>query len=177
MASSRATLAPSAAGIDCRVATRDDELEAHFELRRAVFVHEQQLFDLDDRDERDPLPETLHALGLIDGEPCGAVRLYPLDRAGFQWKGDRLAVHCTLRTNHLGAELVRFAVASAGWLGGRRMIAHVQLANVRFFEHLGWRANGAPAPFHGVDHQLMSIGLSGERVGGVGGISNPRSDA
>jgi putative N-acetyltransferase (TIGR04045 family) len=162
MASSRATLAPSAAGIDCRVASTDDELEAHFALRRAVFVHEQRLFELDDRDDRDALQPTLHALGLIDGEPCGAVRLYPLDAAGLEWKGDRLAVRSDLRTNHLGGELVRFAVASAGWLGGRRMLAHVQLPNVRFFEHLGWRRSGAPAPFHGVDHQLMSIPLSGQ---------------
>ncbi len=162
------SLAPSTLGIACRVAADGDELEAHFELRRAVFVREQRLFELDDRDEHDALPQTLHALGLIDGEPCGAVRLYPLDKAGLEWKGDRLAVRPELRTNHLGAELVRFAVASAGWLGGRRMIAHVQLANVRFFEHLGWRCSGPPAPFHGVDHQLMSIRL---------GRSDSRADA
>jgi hypothetical protein len=40
------------------------------------------------------------------------------------------------------------------------MIAHVQLPNVRFFEHLGWRVEEDPAPFHDVMHQLMSIGLS-----------------
>ena len=102
---------------------------------------------------------TVHALGLIDGEPCGAVRLYPLEPTWREWKGDRLAVLAELRTHHLGAELVRFAVATAGRRGGARMIAHVQLANVRFFEHLGWRTVGNPAPFHGADHQLMSIPL------------------
>ena len=64
-----------------------------------------------------------------------------------------------LRTHHLGAELVRFAVSTAGRLGGERMVAHVQLPNVRFFEHLGWEREGDPAPFHGTDHQLMSIRL------------------
>jgi hypothetical protein len=54
---------------------------------------------------------------------------------------------------------VRFAVATGGRLGGARMIAHVQIPNVRFFERLGWTAEGSPAPFHGVDHQLMSIPL------------------
>ena len=39
------------------------------------------------------------------------------------------------------------------------MVAHVQLPNVRFFEHLGWEREGDPAPFHGTDHQLMSIRL------------------
>ena len=158
-ASSRSTTVDSTAAIECRVASTDDELEAHFELRRCVFVSEQALFADDDHDERDDRDTTLHALGLIDGEPCGAVRLYPLERSWRQWKGDRLAVLPELRTHHLGAELVRFAVATAGQLGGARMIAHVQLPNVRFFEHLGWTPEGSPAPFHGVDHQLMSIPL------------------
>jgi putative N-acetyltransferase (TIGR04045 family) len=164
-ASSRSTPAPSAepatsvGAIECRLASSDDDLEAHFELRRAVFVDEQRLFELDDHDARDDARVTLHALGLIDGEPCGAVRLYPLDRSWRRWKGDRLAVLPELRTHHLGAELVRFAVSTAGQLGGDRMVAHVQVPNVRFFEHLGWRREGSPAPFHGIDHQLMSIGL------------------
>jgi putative N-acetyltransferase (TIGR04045 family) len=158
-ASSGSTIARSAAAIDCRLADGGDELEAHFALRRAVFVHEQRLFAVDDRDERDGQAATLHAVGFVEGEPCGAVRLYPLGAAGGQWKGDRLAVVPELRTHHLGAALVRFAVSTAGRLGGARMIAHVQLPNVRFFEHLGWRREGAPAPFHGIDHQLMSIGL------------------
>lgn len=159
-ASSRSTPRPaSAAAIECRLASSDDELEAHFELRRAVFVSEQELFVDDDRDEHDEEPPTLHAVGLIDGEPCGAVRLYPLEPTWLQWKGDRLAVLPELRTHHLGAELVRFAVSTAGRLGGERMVAHVQLPNVRFFEHLGWEREGDPEPFHGTDHQLMSIRL------------------
>ena len=155
----RAEPATGAEAIECCLASSDDELEAHFELRRAVFVSEQGLFVDDDRDARDDARATLHALGLIDGEPCGAVRLYPLERSWRRWKGDRLAVLPELRTHHLGAELVRFAVSTAGRLGGDRMVAHVQLPNVRFFEHLGWRRDGASAPFHGIDHQLMSIGL------------------
>jgi putative N-acetyltransferase (TIGR04045 family) len=156
--SSRSSIAPSAPTA-CHLACAEGELEAHFELRRRVFVEEQRLFLLDDRDERDGQPGTLHGIGLVDGEPRGAVRLYPLDPAAQQWKGDRLAVLPEHRANHLGAELVRFAVETAGWLGGRRMIADVQLPNVRFFEHLGWRVKGVPAEVHGVQHQLMSIRL------------------
>lgn len=158
-ASTGSTIARSSAAIECRLAADAEELEAHFALRRAVFVREQRLFALDDRDERDAQAATLHAIGLVDGEPCGAVRLYPLGTGGSLWKGDRLAVLPQLRTNHLGAALVRFAVSTSGRLGGARMIAHVQLPNVRFFEHLGWRREEPPAPFHGIDHQLMSIEL------------------
>jgi putative N-acetyltransferase (TIGR04045 family) len=133
---------------------------ACFLLRRAVFVSEQRLFAVSDRDARDDDPGTLHAIGLVGGEPCGAVRLYPLAGRAGEWKGDRLAVLPEHRANHLGAELVRFAVATAGGSGGSRMIAHVQLPNVRFFQHLGWVTEGRPSPFHGVEHQLMSIALS-----------------
>jgi putative N-acetyltransferase (TIGR04045 family) len=163
--SSRSTVAADALGTTCRVARCDEDLEAHFWLRRSVFVYEQGLFAGDDRDERDDAPSTLHAVGLVDGEPCGAVRLYPLDPAGLEWKGDRLAVHADHRTHHLGAELVRFAVATAGWLGGRGMIAHVQLPNVRFFEHLGWEVHGDPFQFHDVAHQPMSIPLRNPEAG------------
>jgi putative N-acetyltransferase (TIGR04045 family) len=145
--------------IACRRAATVAELDAHFRLRRTVFVDEQGLFAADDHDGRDSEPGTLHAIGLVDGTPCGAVRLYPLDLAAREWKGDRLAVLPGHRTNHLGAELVRYAVATSGRLGGQRMIAHVQLPNVRFFEHLGWEVEGDPVEFHGVEHQLMSLGL------------------
>jgi putative N-acetyltransferase (TIGR04045 family) len=159
VASTGSTVAPSAVALECRLAAGPDEFEAHFALRRAVFVHEQRLFAVDDRDEIDEQGATLHAIGLVDDEPCGAVRLYPIGPGTGQWKGDRLAVRSEVRTRHLGAALVRFAVATAGRRGGMRMIAHVQLPNLRFFEHLGWRSEGEPAPFHGVEHQLMSIQL------------------
>jgi len=132
----------------------------HYELRRRVFVLEQGIFQVDDRDSQDDDERTLHVLGFVDGKVGGAVRLYPLELSGGLWKGDRLAVLPEHRACHLGARLVRFAVASAGELGGRRMIAQIQLPNVRFFEHLGWTRSGAPSSFHGVEHQLMEIGLT-----------------
>jgi putative N-acetyltransferase (TIGR04045 family) len=145
--------------LGCRVADGSDELAWHFDLRRRVFVFEQGIFELDDRDQQDDDERTLHVLGFVDGGVGGAVRLYPLDPPGQLWKGDRLAVLPEHRACHLGARLVRFAVATAGDLGGRRMIAQIQLPNVRFFEHLGWSRSGDPAPFHGVEHQRMEIGL------------------
>jgi putative N-acetyltransferase (TIGR04045 family) len=147
------------AALGCRPAEGAEELVLHFDLRRRVFVFEQGIFELDDRDTHDDDERTLHVLGFVDGAVGGAVRLYPLDPSGELWKGDRLAVLPEHRACHLGARLVRFAVATAGELGGRRMIAQIQLPNVRFFEHLGWNRGGDPSPFHGIEHQLMEIGL------------------
>jgi putative N-acetyltransferase (TIGR04045 family) len=157
------TLDGERAALDCRVAAGAAELAEHFALRERVFVEEQGIFPLDDRDSLDDDERTLHVVGVVDGRVGGAVRLYPIDPTAELWKGDRLAVLPEHRACHLGARLVRFAVATAGERGGRRMVAHIQLPNVRFFEHLGWRAEGGPAPFHGVEHQLMAIGLSQDR--------------
>ncbi|MGH2969980.1 MAG: MSMEG_0567/Sll0786 family nitrogen starvation N-acetyltransferase [Solirubrobacteraceae bacterium] len=135
------------------------ELAAHFDIRRRVFVELQGLFDSSDRDDRDVRGDTLHVVGLVDGAVVGAVRLYRLDAHG-RWKGDRLAVLPEARVRHVGAMLVRFAVATASELDGREMVARVQLPNVRFFERLGWRADGPPAPYLGVMHQPMAIPLA-----------------
>ena len=143
----------------CRIARSAEERERHFAVRRAVFVDEQALFDVDDRDGRDDDPQTMHAVGAVVGVIGGTVRLYQLDDAGL-WKGDRLAVLPVLRHGLLGAALVRFAVRTAGGLGGTRMTAMIQRPNVRFFEALGWRLDGAVAPYHGVDHQPMDIPLA-----------------
>lgn len=147
---------------ECALARDHDQLAAHFAIRRSVFVHAQALFAGDDRDARDDDPATLHAIGLVDAEVVGAVRLYPLDDDGL-WKGDRLAVLPADRALQLGAMLVRFAVRSAGERGGRLMVAQVQVPNTRFFERLGWRRDGDPAPMLGVEHQPMAIELRPDR--------------
>jgi putative N-acetyltransferase (TIGR04045 family) len=143
----------------CRPAAGEAELAAHYRVRRRVFVEAQRLFEGSDRDDWDASEETVHVVGVVGGAVVGAVRLYPLDGHGL-WKGDRLAVLPEARVKQLGTELVRFAVATAGELGGHRMVAQVQVPNVRFFEYLGWRADGPPAPYHGVMHQPMAIPLS-----------------
>src|SRR5262245_15578287 len=136
---------PTTASGACRLADGPDELEAHFAVRRRVFVDDQALFAVPDKDELDWTAGTLHAVALSDGLVAGAVRLYPLDDDGL-WKGDRLAVLPEARVQRLGALLVRFAVATAGGRGGHTTGAQIPLANVPFFEHPGWRTDGAPAP-------------------------------
>ncbi|MEA2254422.1 MAG: hypothetical protein QOG35_467 [Solirubrobacteraceae bacterium] len=144
--------------LGCRLALTERERARHFAVRRAVFVEEQGLFAGDDRDGCDAEPTTLHAIGTAEGRVAGAVRLYPVDDDG-GWRGDRLAVVRPARHGLLGAALVRFAVATARERGGMRMDAMIQLANVAFFEALGWRRDGATVEFHERAHQPMAIDL------------------
>lgn len=151
--------------VACRVADGPAEMAAHYAIRRAVFAVEQGLFEGSDTDARDADPATLHVLGLVDGQPAGTVRLYPLNPGcpGQGWQGDRLAVLRESRVFGLGAPLVRFAVATAAALGGAVMIAHVQPANETFFRRLGWARNGGPEIYVGQPHLPMCIELDAGR--------------
>ena len=132
----------------------------HHRIRHAVFVEEQAVFPECDIDEHDTRDDVVRVLALRAAEPVGAVRLYPLDPAIGLWKGDRLAVLADHRTCGVGAPLVRFAVAHARAKGGRRMIAHIQTANVRFFQRLGWSVYSDAEEYLGLIHQPMDIALT-----------------
>lgn len=147
-------ISSSAPTAEVSVAT---DLAAHLAVRHRVFVELQGLFEGTDRDARDSAPDTVHVVAVVDGEVVGTVRLYPLGD-GF-WKGDRLAVLPDARVHRLGGALVNFAVRTAGTLGGRVMVAQVQVANVRFFERLGWVRDGSASLYRGVMHQPMAIDL------------------
>jgi len=147
-------------GVVC-VEARDEELRAmHHRIRHAVFVQEQAIFAESDIDEHDAREDVVRVLALKGGQPVGAVRLYPVDEHSGLWKGDRLAVLAACRTCGAGAPLVRFAVAYAGAHGGRRMVAHIQVANVRFFERLGWSPYRGAEDYLGLTHQPMDIALT-----------------
>jgi putative N-acetyltransferase (TIGR04045 family) len=161
VAAASSPVAEAARAIACRVAAGADELALHYAIRRTVFCREQRMFGAaDDRDARDADPATLHAVGAEGRLVGGTVRLYPLAGDGGLWQGDRLAVLPAFRHGSLGGSLVRFAVRTAGARGGERMVAMIQLANVRFFLALGWSRDGDVVDFHGRPHQPMAIALS-----------------
>jgi putative N-acetyltransferase (TIGR04045 family) len=134
------------------------DLTVHYSIRHQVFVLEQRVIRLTDIDVRDIEPSTIHVLAARGVHAAGAVRLYPLENG--LWQGDRLAVLPSHRSSLIGAELVRFAVATAAANGGDRMRAQIQLPNVRFFKRLGWVRSGEPAPYCGFDHQPMDFDLA-----------------
>jgi putative N-acetyltransferase (TIGR04045 family) len=143
--------------VDCRVVASADELDEHWRVRHAVFVTEQHIFFDDDRDRWDRDGRTVHCVGVVGTRIVGAVRLYPMDQRGHRWQGDRLAVLPEFRSAGVGGPLVNLAVQTAKARGGTSMQAHIQLGNVRFFEHLGWRQEGALEMYVGLPHQPMTI--------------------
>lgn len=149
---------PERPAVEVRVARTAAERDGHFRVREQAFVVEQGLFEGTDRDRWDET--ALHVVAVAAGDVVGAVRLYPLDEAGL-WQGDRLAVSAAARTLRAGGPLVRFAVRTAGELGGHLMIARIQEPIVPLFRFLGWERVGGLIDYRGVPHQRMTIPLSG----------------
>jgi putative N-acetyltransferase (TIGR04045 family) len=138
--------------IDLRVASGAAEIEAHFKIRRQVFVEEHGLFEGTDRDTHDD--EGIHIVACLSGKIVGAVRCYPEGEG--VWYGGRLAVHPDFRKYDLGARLVRKAVETMECTAGvTRFLANIQIQNVRFFKRLGWIRIGEPFLYRGVRHQVM----------------------
>ena len=148
------------AEVVCRSAANETERLICAQLRHAVFVVEQSIFDGSDQDVRDADDATIHLIADVGGVAGGTVRIYRLDDSGL-WKGDRLAVAVPLRKMVIGKRLVQAAVRIAGELGGSEMVATVQVSNIQFFERLGWRRDGNPAITYSLPHMQMRIGLSG----------------
>ena len=131
----------------------------HFSIRHRIFVEEQQVIPLTDVDDWDRAVDTVHVVACRDSVAAGTVRLYRTDDGG-RWKGDRLAVLPDHRASLVGGRLVHFAVSTAAMLGGDVMDALVQVQNVRFFERIGWTADGPETPYFGLAHQPMVFDLT-----------------
>jgi putative N-acetyltransferase (TIGR04045 family) len=144
------------AEIELKVAAAPEELAAYFDIRRAVFVTEQQIFEDTDVDGFDAV--AIPILALADGRAAGAVRCYP-KRPGEPcvWFGGRLAVAREHRTGcNIGALLVRKAVeVMQGRSDVTRFLATIQIQNVRFFKRLGWTSLGKPFMMNARKHQVM----------------------
>jgi putative N-acetyltransferase (TIGR04045 family) len=146
-------------GVVCRRVTSAAEHADHYAIRHRIFVDEQAIFSGSDLDERDREGSAIALIGYCDGVVAGTVRLYVLDEAEGIWQGDRLAVLAAYRLRGVGGPLVNGAVATAAALGGSAMTAHIQPANVRFFQRLGWTNESGREIYAGLVHQPMRIEL------------------
>ena len=116
------------------------DIDAYFDLRRAIFCDEQQLFSENDQDDSDARAYPIIAID-PDAAPAdrvvGVARIYET-RPRF-WYGGRLGVHPHYRrAGPIGKGLIHKAVTTANTWGCDRFLATVQLQNVRFFKRLHW---------------------------------------
>lgn len=142
----------------CHSARNQFEKSQAYTVRRKVFVDEQGLFDLTDKDENDIA--SIHLVAKKGEQIIGTVRVYPEQDKKDHWIGGRLAVEKEFRSTNAGSYLVNEAMKRVKKKGCDVFTAFIQKKNVPFFLNLGWTPMGPVKDHFGRPHQKMLVNLN-----------------
>lgn len=126
-----------------------DDAAAVLEVRRIVFINEQNVPETLEIDGRDS--ECLHALAIDQGgKPIGTARLMPHGRIG------RVAVLAAWRKRGVGAAVMRALLEEADRRGFDEIELHAQTWTIGFYESLGFIAEGGEFLEAEIPHRRMT---------------------
>jgi len=126
------------------------DFEAIRRIRREVFVEEQGVSPANEFDATDRM--ATHLLAWRKGEAIGTARLYAEDGVG---RIGRVAVLASQRGRGVGEALMVRALQEAGERGYGEIVIHAQLRVRRFYERLGFVAEGAVYQEENIPHMTM----------------------
>jgi ElaA protein len=128
-----------------------DALADCLAIRRVVFIEEQGVSVEDEVDGLDP--DCTHLIARDgDGRAVGTLRLRHL---GDTMKIQRVAVLADQRGTGLGAALIRAALDAARAAGAHDALLGAQTHALRFYERLGFTAEGPVYDDAGIPHRDM----------------------
>ncbi|WP_290797337.1 GNAT family N-acetyltransferase [Halomonas sp.] len=125
--------------------------ESAGEIRRDVFIEEQQVPVAEEWDGRDE--ECRHFLALLDGTPVGTARLLPDAHIG------RVAVLAEARDSGIGTALMLAAIETARRENHPAVELAAQTHALAFYERLGFEAFGDEFLDAGIPHRNMRLEL------------------
>lgn len=127
-----------------------DDLETCLEIRRRVFIEEQNVPEELERDAYDAT--AAHFLAHLNGKAVGTARVVI---KGAEAKIGRVAVLKDARGTRQGQALIAACVDWARAQGCVRAILGAQIDALGFYEKLGFTAYGEIFDDAGIDHQMM----------------------
>ncbi|WP_163558921.1 GNAT family N-acetyltransferase [Halomonas sp. NO4] len=119
------------------------------EIRRVVFIEEQQVPREEEWDGRDDACR--HFLARLDGTPVGTARLLPDAHIG------RVAVLAEARGRGIGVALMQAAIDAARRDGHPAVELAAQTHALPFYERLGFQAFGGEFLDAGIAHRNMRL--------------------
>lgn len=142
--------------IEVRKIDTPDELDAAHDIRRKVFVEEQNVSEEEEYDEYEPM--SMHFLALSEGVPVGTARWRFTDKG---IKLERFAVLADYRDHGVGRSILRAVlddVASHPDSEGKNIYLHAQIAASNFYRQHGFIAEGDVFYEAGIAHTMMHYG-------------------
>lgn len=112
-------------------------LEKAFEIRRLVFVIEQEVDPAEEYDEFEGI--SVHFLASIDGVPAGTCRMRPTEKG---LKLERFAVLKNFRGKGVGAALVQACLNHELLRNSKHVYMHAQEHALEFYGKYGFEAEG-----------------------------------
>jgi predicted GNAT family N-acyltransferase len=141
---------------DIREARTPEELAEVHRIRRKVFVDEQQMPRIMEKDRHD---ESATQLLAYDADrPVGTLRLRWMDPKTA--KIERVAVLPELRGTGIGRSMLESVESYAKRKGAKRLVLSAQWHARPFYEKLGYRDEGNPYEELGVTHIWMNKKLA-----------------
>jgi predicted GNAT family N-acyltransferase len=121
--------------LEVRKAITKEQLEDAYKVRRAVFVHEQQVPEEEEIDQFED--ESVHVVLYDDNEqPVGAARIRMIDNIG---KLERICVLSSSRKKGAGMLLVNKLEEIAASQGIKKFKLNSQTHAISFYERLGYK--------------------------------------
>jgi predicted GNAT family N-acyltransferase len=139
------------ATLDYRFVTGEDELKAALEVRRQVFVEEQDIapeLELDGKDG-----EALHMVVVSEDRVIGTARVMFAD--GRQAKIERMAVLKSHRRQGIGKGIVSFLLKELNRRLIKQAVLHAQLPVAAFYRSCGFVETGSAFVEAGIEHIKM----------------------
>ncbi len=128
------------------------DLREAIAIRRTVFIEEQHLTDVVDRDPYDHGVGAVQVLARLEGESVGVGRLHVSRGEGqIAW----VAVLRPHRGLGIGWELMDALLGAAGRLGARRVTLSAQTHAIGFYRLLGFRTVGTVWSMGNIEHITM----------------------
>ena len=117
------------------------------QVRRRVFIVEQEVPEAEEWDDDDPL--SVHVLATLNREPVGTGRLTPAGKIG------RMAVLSEVRGRGVGGAILRLLVDEALHRGLVELRLNAQVRAIPFYERHGFAAEGPVFMEAGIPHRVM----------------------
>jgi len=145
------------------VVTTLDQMRQALEVRRRVFIEEQQVPEDLEIDQHDAYPErvtsAVHVLVLRDGAPVATGRLL-LDHEMGPVHIGRVAVLAEHRRGGYGRAVMKALHALARDRGIRDITLSAQIHAIGFYERLGYVVHGEVFLDAGIEHRWMDVHLT-----------------
>ncbi|HLS61458.1 MAG TPA: GNAT family N-acetyltransferase [Virgibacillus sp.] len=141
--------------MNIKIATSKEERNRVFQIRKSVFVEEQQVpleLELDEYED-----DAIHFIGIQDDMPMAASRL--------RWSGEygkleRICILKHLRGQSYGKQLIEAMEQTIQEHGYSKAILGAQTHAVSFYERLGYQVVSEEFIDAGIPHVIMSKALT-----------------